>query len=316
MINRLRFLKRLYSSHSFFGWDGYIKLVNLHCQALSSDENKRWNANEAIHLMMRNYIDNNWSQYRIQKYQGCKAKRSDIDDQNIWVCWLQGEDHMPDVVRICYKRLKKYSNGHRVILITWENLNEYLEISPIIKEKIGKELSFMAFSDYLRLNLLSIYGGLWIDSTFYITAPLDESIFHTKFFSIKNNIKSNAIVCRYLWAVNFVYCEKNCEYIQHIRNLFSTFWEKSKKSVNYLFIDYCFEFERLSNPEFDKYLTEMPYSNEHSHEIREHYNDTYSEDVWNKWTSNTTLFKLSYKGLLKTETSDGKMTNYGYVLSH
>lgn len=35
---------------------------------------------------------------------------------------------------------------------------------------------------------------------------------------------------------------------------------------------------------------------------------------WSEWLSNTNLFKLTYKGKLKSKTSDGQITNYGYLL--
>ena len=208
MIERLRYLKRMFHSHSFFGWKGYFHLVDLQCKIQNATGTELWNLYEEQHKIMYDYIDRNLKQHRMMDYTGCRAVKNDIDDQNIWVCWLQGESAMPKVVRICYNNLKKNANGHKVILITWNNLNDYLSVSPTIMNKVGKGLSLIAYSDFIRLNLLSIYGGLWVDATFLITAPLDESIFESRFFSIKNNVHSNALVCKYRWAVNFVYASK------------------------------------------------------------------------------------------------------------
>lgn len=266
MIERLRYLKRMFHSHSFFGWKGYFHLVDLQCKIQNATGTELWNLYEEQHKIMYDYIDRNLKQHRMMDYTGCRAVKNDIDDQNIWVCWLQGESAMPKVVRICYNNLKKNANGHKVILITWNNLNDYLSVSPTIMNKVGKGLSLIAYSDFIRLNLLSIYGGLWVDATFLITAPLDESIFESRFFSIKNNVHSNALVCKYRWAVNFVYASKNSDIMKHIRNLFCAFWEQNKRSINYLLIDYCFEYEAINNRIFTQLLEDMPFTNEHSHE--------------------------------------------------
>lgn len=39
----------------------------------------------------------------------------------IWVCWWQGEEQMPDIVKACYHSIQKHACTHPVILITSEN---------------------------------------------------------------------------------------------------------------------------------------------------------------------------------------------------
>lgn len=307
--------KRGLRYRSFWKLKDWLELVKIEYKVKFSQGENLYQLYEKKYSMYNNYISKYYAPYRLLDYQGCKPMRTDIDDQNIWVCWLQGEDSMPDIVRTCYHNLKIYSNGHNIILLTCNNLYDYLEITPAILSKVGKGLSFTAFSDYIRLNLLSLYGGLWVDATFYITAPLDESIFHTKFYSIKNNVHKNDVVCRYRWAVNFVYCNKNNEIIRHIRNLFCAFWEKNEQPLNYLFMDYCFEYERTVNKDFDELLKQMPSSNEHSHEIRINFNQPFNQELFDKWISDTYLFKLSYKGNLIEATKDGRETFYGHILS-
>ena len=88
------------------------------------------------------------------EYQGCKKVRHDIDDQNIWVLWLQGEHNMPEIVSLCFQKLQENSSGHNIILLTKGNLNSYLDISANILNRVGKSMSYAAFSDYLRYTAL------------------------------------------------------------------------------------------------------------------------------------------------------------------
>ena len=32
---------------------------------------------------------------------------------NIWVCWWQGEEQMPQIVQVCYRQIQKLSGKHR-----------------------------------------------------------------------------------------------------------------------------------------------------------------------------------------------------------
>ena len=59
--------------------------------------------------------------------------------------------------------------------------------------------------------------------------------------------------------------------MKHIRNLFLCFLGTKQKINNYLLIDYCFEYEAINNRIFTQLLEDMPFTNEHSHDIRIHF---------------------------------------------
>lgn len=53
----------------------------------------------------------------------------------IWVCWLQGEEQAPKLVRRCIASIRKNANGHPVNLLTEENIGRYLSIPRGILQK-------------------------------------------------------------------------------------------------------------------------------------------------------------------------------------
>ena len=64
---------------------------------------------------------------------------------------------------------KKNAGDHRVIILTEDNYKQYVNIPEWLEEKKNKGvISRTHFSDVLRLTLLSHYGGLWLDSTFFV----------------------------------------------------------------------------------------------------------------------------------------------------
>lgn len=283
--------------------------------AKTTNKDKLWSLWEKKHNVIISYIQNNLSKYRDEEYHNCIGTNKNIHDDTIWVFWWQGEDFMPDIVSVCYKQLKKHSGKHSVILITKNNIQDYLSVPECIVNKIGRSMTYTHFSDYVRLNLLAIYGGLWIDSTFLFTKDIDESIFEYNFFSIKNNPVDNQCVCKYRWAVNFMYVKSNSDVMYHVRNMFAAFCENNSSQLDYLFIDYCFEMEARLNEKFNEYLEHIPKTNEDCHELRIHFNEPYDEKMWDKWTSNTNWFKLTYKGELVRNTNE-YITYYGYIIDN
>ena len=88
----------------------------------------------------------------------------------VWICWFQGMDQAPKLVKKCYETVCQYLNDKDIIVITENNFSDYVIIPQYIIKKWRKgTISYAHFSDILRLELLIKYGGLWIDSTVFLT---------------------------------------------------------------------------------------------------------------------------------------------------
>lgn len=82
------------------------------------------------------------------------------EDFKIFVFWWQGRDELPQIVRLCIDSIEKNSKPFSVHIITKNNYEKYVQISPIIKNKlISGDITLTHFSDILRFNLLYQYGG-------------------------------------------------------------------------------------------------------------------------------------------------------------
>lgn len=259
---------------------------------------------------MKSFVD--------MEYTGCKKRKDNIDDQNIWVLWLQGQDKMPEIVSLCYKNLNKNSNGHKVILLTKDNLGDFLEISPSILDRVGKTISYAAFSDYIRFNLLSLYGGLWIDSTYFVTKPLDDSIFKTELWTIHKpyptfNSANYSIISKSRWTGNLIYASKNCQYIKLCRNLFCNYWLFYNESFDYFLIDDCIWYIYNSSKKFKSLIDSLPVTNRDSLSLCKAFNVEWDATQWKEWIDSTQFFKLTFKGIFIKEVN-GKITNYGYII--
>lgn len=103
-------------------------------------------------------------------------KKSDLSNRKIiWQYWGQGlqDSKIPEVVRICFASVDKFKTGYEVIRISDESIGDYVDFPSEILSKLGNDtFSRTAFSDLLRLALLKLYGGVWLDATILLTGKL------------------------------------------------------------------------------------------------------------------------------------------------
>ena len=161
------------------------------------------------HNKVINYLEKNYDSL-IQKYMH-QVSSSNKDIPNIiWVCWWQGLENAPEIVKVCFESIKKFAGERKVILITQNNYQDYVDIPDYIIEKVKKGIiSITHFSDVLRVNLLSKHGGIWIDATCLLTANIFED-FIPEFYTVKlpHNDKE-VCISDGKWCIFFMGSSKN-----------------------------------------------------------------------------------------------------------
>lgn len=111
----------------------------------------------------------------------------------IWQYW--GQDcsfsKLPETVQICFNSVERYKGDYQVIRLNDKNLNEYLDLPDFITEKrTNPAFRYVFFSDLLRFALLNTYGGIWIDATVLLTAPISVQLTKQDFFLFQREINS------------------------------------------------------------------------------------------------------------------------------
>jgi mannosyltransferase OCH1-like enzyme len=91
----------------------------------------------------------------------------------IWTYW---EGDMPLVVHLCIDSWRKYNAEYNIIVLNEHNLARYtdLDFSTL---KHARD-SPARFSDYVRLNVLSQYGGIWMDASIIAQASITPLLFN------------------------------------------------------------------------------------------------------------------------------------------
>lgn len=233
----------------------------------------------------------------------------------IWVFWWQGEEHMPELIKKTFQSIVKYSNGHEVILLSKTNYSSFVDVPKIILDKVeSKKMSFAHLSDFIRLQLLSRYGGLWIDSTILVLKPIEDAVFSYPFYSIHTNPHDNKCVGRYRYFVSLMASKADDPFILNCYNIFKEFWLRYDKALDYLFMDYCIDYV-ASTSAYNEVLKNIPLNNKNVLSLLENFASPYSETLWKKLTEDTTFFKLNWKVKVPMQTEDGIETIYGHILN-
>ena len=234
----------------------------------------------------------------------------------IWVCWLQGEEKMPEIVRICYKSLLKHSADKKVNLVTSENLNEYIQVPDFIKEYLDKgKISRTHFADYIRIMLLAKYGGLWIDASVLVTGDITDET-QRPFYTIKQRVKHSIhYVSDYRWTVSLIGCsESSGKYMfSCLKTLFDCYLRKRTFFIDFFLFDYLIAAMYEELPAIKELIDNNRENCESFYLLSENLNKKYEEKVMQDIREQGKFHKTSWKQELHETTADNEQTFYGYI---
>ena len=217
-----------------------------------------------------------------------------IKDKNkIFVCWLQGMESAPDLVKMCYRSLLKHHPDKEIIVITEENFSDYVKFPQFILDKYNKGyISKTHFSDLLRLELLITYGGTWVDATLYFTDSIPDYILNSDFFLFQDfNEHNRGTKSISSWFISS--CANN-KLLLLERALLYNYWSKNNKLCHY----YLFHkiFSNFVIKLYDKEWSEVIISDNASPKILDCYLfKPFNEEVYKIVADKSFAHKLMYK---------------------
>lgn len=214
----------------------------------------------------------------------------------IWVCWLQGEENAPEIVKACLRQMRRMQPDMRLIVVTRDNLTQYVHIPEyILKKWCGGVITNTHFSDILRVCLLYEHGGIWLDSTAFLMEPLREEILNAPFFAFHSRLylhKYPKILDCNNW---FLVSQKKHPLIAGIRALLFAYWQKENRAVHYFFYHLLFDLMTQNNSFYAAEWAKVPLLYDDCSELAEKLTEPYNPQIWEEIKSRSPLQKLSYK---------------------
>ena len=169
--------------------------------------------------------------------------------KKIWTYW-DNPDKLPKTVKMCMQSWKKYNPEYEITLLTKKNFFSYVTLPEDLSSHPNFNDNPTRFADLVRIYALAEHGGVWIDSTILLKAPLDNWLFpkyaeFSGFYidSFTNN-KEHPVIENWFFA-----CNKGSKFIKKWLNEFIQIAdypnvEKYIESRRQMGVD----FERLSDP--------------------------------------------------------------------
>ena len=247
-------------------------------------------------------------------------KRIDDGKVPVWCCWWQGEQQMPELVKMCHNRLKQVIPGDKaeLHLITLENYRQYVDLPEHILDKYDRGIITMTtMSDVLRFALLEKYGGYWLDATVFFTGDIPAEYFDAEFYCqrmVSNTAYVNREACGGNWCGFSMAGAKNSIVFRFMNDAFSKWWERYDTIIDYVLIDYLLLSGFRHVPAIHQIIDRVPDNNEDIFEMYQVLNQPYSEELYQRLTKRNVMHKLTYKMELRKETDAGQATLYGYLL--
>lgn len=290
-INEVGYKKTLYliKLKIFTKFQSKINPLNNKKNYLFNEKKTYWNS--------YNYIKRKYLKKIIDapKKTGTK-KYSNV----IWWCWLQGEENCPQLQKLCLESLRKKLHDREIIVITNDNLFEYITLPDyIIKKHNDGKISNTHFSDLIRLQLLIKYGGTWIDSTALCT-DYNKEYFDKPLFVFKNlnniwyanrNVPDQEAIVADNW---FITSEVRNPILELVRDIMFEYWSEHDYIVDYFIFHYVFTL--VVTYKYNKEFEEIPMcSHLIPHLLQYEYFKKYDKKIIKDILKKSSIHKLTNK---------------------
>ena len=224
---------------------------------------------------------------------------TDSYEKKIWTCWFQGEENAPKIVKKCLNSIRKNASDWEVIVITKSNINEYVDLPKNLLDKweSGK-ISNTHFSDILRCALLIQHGGLWMDSTCYLSGSIPKYVSNGEMFCFKHKYRNEDTIEFASW---FLFSKRNNPLLKMVFDLETEYWKKNNKLADY-FLFHIFIY--IAKGYYKKIWNFTPnLSDVYPHELNRLFNDKFDRDLYDITIKNSFVHKMSYKTTIKEKGS-------------
>lgn len=237
-----------------------------------------------------------------KKYKYILSKKHSISydsleknkSNKVWVCWLQGIENAPLLVKECYASLQRHLHDRDIIVLTSENLESFIELPEYMLSKWKQGvITNTHFSDIIRIEILVKYGGTWIDSTVMCTSDdIPNFIFNSDLFVyqvLRPGLNGHSINIS-SW---FMSSTTNNKILLLVRDLLREYWKNNNILIDYFLLHHFMSISLKNYPDEHTKIPKIP--NSIPHILLLQLMDPYCEKTFNEITSLSPFHKLSYK---------------------
>lgn len=214
----------------------------------------------------------------------------------VWTCWFQGIGNAPDIVQRCHDSLCNNLAGREIIVITSENMCQYVNFPEFITDKWKRgQITYTHMADLLRLELLITYGGLWLDATVLCTkeqAEIPKYYFDSELFFYQclkpGRDGQTQFVSSWLMSAR-----TNNKVLMAVRCMCYEYWKRNDRLIDYFllhsFIAIALEYYA------EEWSRIVPQDNAIPHILLLRLFEQYNAEMYKNIIVQSPFHKLSYK---------------------
>ena len=256
-----------------------------------------------------------------EKYAGVLAKsKTEYDSKvftqerskKVWVCWLQGFEKAPEIVKVCQQSLKRHLTDREIIQLTYENYTDYVTLPEyIVKKYEKKQIPPALFADLLRLEVLIRYGGTWMDASILCTGFTKPNVQKAKKCLDANLFMFQALrkgdKTFYGTSNWFITACTNSRPLMVLRDVLCQYWNDYSVTLNYyMFHDFFYAIAQL----FPEEIAAMPRKNRlFPLMLMERMKEPYDEKWWKELTDHVCFHKLCWRVSEDVKSNEGNFYN-------
>lgn len=231
--------------------------------------------------------------WKLEEFDKAYTEKEHKSSDTIWICWFQGMDNAPDLVKKCYQSVIKNNPDKKVIVITEKNISDYVTFPEYIVTKWKQGvITHTHMTDLLRLELLITYGGLWLDATVLCTGIAPEYFFDSDLFFFQTLKPGRDGHASYIssWLME---AKTNNKILMATRELCYEYWKTNNTMWDYFLLH---DFMSIVLEKYEEDWKEIiPRDNATPHILLLRLFDQYDEKMWATIKSQTQFHKLTYK---------------------
>lgn len=249
--------------------------------------------------------------YRDIIKEGVDSNLPKVRSNTIWVCWLQGIENAPDLVRACVNSIERGMKNSKLIILTETNISNYIEFPDYIERK--KKLGIIPnaqYTDILRTAVLCKYGGIWMDATVLCTAKSEpDYLYESDIFVFKQldlERKDTVPIELSNW---FISAKSNNEILLLTLKLLYAYWKDYNHLSHYFIYHLFFTMAARRYPEL---WDSVPVFNNHSpHTLQFELDKPYSPKRWNQLEKISDFHKLNRR----LDFSSDPLSMYSFIIN-
>lgn len=152
-------------------------------------------------------------------------------ERRVFSVWLQGEAAAPPLVRACLDSIRSRC-GVEFVLLDGNTLFDWIDLpEDIVRKWKEGRMKAAHFIDICRLELLYRYGGVWMDATDYLDAPLPDWLWEQDFFVYRSGNTLRGFYCGIQNC--FIRAGKGSYLLKAWREAVLAYWAREDSAVDY-----------------------------------------------------------------------------------